>query len=201
MPLFPRLAILLSVLVAIASCFLFLSASRGDHTAETKDLGTTPRTFLDKFASAETSQDADNDDIGSDLFPQVLGNLSSDIEFDDDDVGVIISGCKGLKFTPLQYKAPNFAKDFFHLSQPHLLSADYMVSPQPACKNGLGPVGYGREHIYEVQLVAMFIDKIMNDHPNIWQYYPTETKCTYIGKRILKHPVRGASLTHKFMPP
>jgi hypothetical protein len=127
---------------------------------------------------------------------ETSGNLSSNADFDTGDIiDVVISNCKGLRFKPIAYNGPALATGFFHLSQVNSLSPTYADHTNPACKNGPWPFGYGREHIYEVQLIAQFIDTLMNDHKDIWQHYkaqyPVDTRCKYIANQILKSPVAG----------
>jgi hypothetical protein len=179
----------------IPSCVLLANASGQCMGLVSGQLVADPSILLNDSSTSVTSQNAGVDDLGLDLFPQSFGNLTSSPISPFGIIDVVISNCKGLRFKPMPYNSPNLASGYYHLSQANSLSPLYSNDPNPACKNGPLPVGYGREHIYEVQLISMFIDQIMMDHQAIWQryanVYPTDTKCKYIANQILKSPVQG----------
>jgi hypothetical protein len=128
--------------------------------------------FVVQSLSAVGFHDVDLNPFDVSAFPEVWGNLTANADFDDDGkpvsilllqaardfsplllvINVIIDGCKGLKFKPIAYNRDNLATGFFHLSQVDDMSPVYAHHADAACKSGKRAVGYGREHVYEVQL-------------------------------------------------
>jgi hypothetical protein len=134
--------ILASIFAAIATFVLF-PTSLAEYT---------PNEYLNDSLSAAGFHDVDLNPFDVSAFPEVWGNLTANADFDDDVINVIIDGCKGLKFKPIAYNRDNLATGFFHLSQVDDMSPVYAHHADAACKSGKRAVGYGREHVYEVQL-------------------------------------------------
>ncbi|KAJ7112290.1 hypothetical protein C8R44DRAFT_882668 [Mycena epipterygia] len=92
-------------------------------------------------------------------------------------VDVKVATCQGIDFQPYDYG--NAGVPFFHLANRNALDGDII-------KAMIGNPGtkYAREHVYEMQLIAGFIDSLFS-HPDLWHQdtgvdpNPTEF-CTWV---------------------
>ncbi|KAJ7362657.1 hypothetical protein DFH08DRAFT_841312 [Mycena albidolilacea] len=100
------------------------------------------------------------------------------------DFGILVkvAQCGKVKFSPLSYK--NLGSSYFDLQNPTATNFDPTFSPHAGPAPGARATTYGREHIYEVQLISDFMNSLATQTA-LWQSV-NPNFCSWLDDEVVK---------------